>query len=126
MKKSSNEIKNVNLIPGDDFNPLEFKIIQLIGEGSFGKIYSVKWSKNNQLYAMKKLYLMKDELFLFKQKVKIVKDLVKITGHNGFTKIYGDKAIPKKDTNDYNYYIIMELDAYYFTLKMNYLILFHN
>ena len=107
IKKSLNEMKNIN--PGDDFNPLEFKIIQLIGEGSFGKIYSVKWSKNNQLYAMKKLYLMKDELFLFKQKVKIVKDLVKITGHNGFTKIYGDKAILQKDTNEYNYYIIMEL-----------------
>jgi serine/threonine protein kinase len=103
------EMQIINLVPGDDFNPHEFNILQQIGKGGFGKIYSVRWSKNNKIYALKKIHLTKDEILLYRNKVKIIQNLVKKTGHNGFIKIYGDKCIKQNDLDEYNYYIIMEL-----------------
>jgi len=97
--------------PSDDFNTAEFIIINLIGQGTFGKIYCVQWIKNNKLYAMKKLELQSlKELKEFQEKVKIVKNLNKKTNHYGFIKILGDKFIPLYDYKSYcNYYIVMEL-----------------
>ena len=97
--------------PSDTFNSAEFILVNQIGEGSFGKIYCVQWIKNNQLYAMKKLYLQNlEELKEIQEKVKMVKDLYRKTYHYGFVRIYGDKIIPLFSANlAYNYYIIMEL-----------------
>ena len=97
--------------PSDDFNTAEFIIINLIGQGTFGKIYCVQWIKNNKLYAMKKLELQNsEELKEFQGKVKMVKNLYKKTNHSGFIKILGDKFIPLYNYKCYcNYYIIMEL-----------------
>ena len=103
---------NTNIYePSDDFNTAEFIIINLIGQGTFGKIYCVQWIKNNKLYAMKKLELQSsEELKEFQGKVKMVKKLYKKTNHSGFIKILGDKFIPLYDYKCYcNYYIIMEL-----------------
>ena len=103
---------NTNIYePSDDFNTAEFIIINLIGQGTFGKIYCVQWIKNNKLYAMKKLELQSsEELKEFQEKVKMVKKLYKKTNHSGFIKILGDKFIPLYDYKCYcNYYIIMEL-----------------
>ena len=101
--------KNViNIVPNDDFNLDEFKIISQIGVGAFGKIYSVKWEKNNELYALKQLYLNKIELNLIKNKVNLFKNFQKETGNNGLIKIYAEKCIQKKQ-DEYLYYIIMEL-----------------
>ena len=47
--------------------PKEYKIINTIGSGSFGKIYKVKWNKNNNNYAMKVMH------FENKDKKKLVK-----------------------------------------------------
>jgi hypothetical protein len=103
---------NTNIYePSDDFNTAEFIIINLIGQGTFGKIYCVQWIKNNKLYAMKKLELQSsEELKEFQGKVKMVKKLYKKTNHSGFIKILGDKFIPLYDYKCYcNYYIVMEL-----------------
>ena len=103
---------NTNIYePSDDFNTAEFIIINLIGQGTFGKIYCVQWIKNNKLYAMKKLELQSsEELKEFQGKVKMVKKLYKKTNHSGFIKILGDKFIPLYDYKCYcNYYIILEL-----------------
>ena len=103
---------NTNIYePSDDFNTAEFIIINLIGQGTFGKIYCVQWIKNNKLYAMKKLELQSsEELKEFQGKVKMVKKLLQKTNHSGFIKILGDKFIPLYDYKCYcNYYIIMEL-----------------
>jgi hypothetical protein len=103
---------NTNIYePSDDFNTAEFIIINLIGQGTFGKIYCVQWIKNNKLYAMKKLELQSsEELKEFQGKVKMVKKLYKETNHSGFIKILGDKFIPLYDYKCYcNYYIITEL-----------------
>ena len=105
-----NQIVITKSVPNDNFNPMEFHIISQIGEGSFGKIYCVQWIKNYEKYAMKKLNLFgQEELIILQHKVKIVQNLQKKTGHNGFTTIYGDKCIPAPRPNEYHYYIIMEL-----------------
>ena len=107
--RHSKDLIQTNLVPYDDFNLDEFKIIKQIGVGGFGKIYSVQWNINNEIYALKKLILDKNELNIFKNKVKIVKDLIRTTDHNGFIKIYGDKCVPLKNKDEFLYYIIMEL-----------------
>ena len=109
IRRSFKENDMINLEPKEDFNLSEFKIIKQIGEGTFGVIYCVKWIKNNKLYALKEIGLYGEELDSFKKKVKIVQNLVKQTGHNGFIKIYGDKSIPQKKPHEYLYYILMEL-----------------
>jgi hypothetical protein len=110
FRRNLNQIVIKKPVPNDNFNPLEFRIIDQIGEGSFGKIYSVLWIQNNEKYALKKLNLFgQEELFILQHKVKIVQNLQKKTGHNGFTTIYGDKCIPAPRPNEYHYYIIMEL-----------------
>ena len=110
IKKNLNQIVITKPVPNDNFNPSEFKILSQIGEGSFGKIYCVQWIKNFEKYAMKKLNLFgQEELIILQHKVKIVQNLQKKTGHNGFTTIYGDKCIPLPRPNEYHYYIIMEL-----------------
>ena len=107
--KANNELSQTKIVPNDDFAPSEFKIIKQIGVGGFGKIYSVKWIKNGEIYALKKLNLKKNELHIFQNKTNIFKDLVNKTGINGVVRIYGDKYIQLENSEQYNYYIIMEL-----------------
>ena len=110
FRRNLNQIVITKPVPNDNFDPSEFTIISQIGEGSFGKIFCVQWIKNFEKYAMKKLNLFgQEELIILQNKVKIVQNLQKKTGHNGFTTIYGDKCIPVPRPNEYHYYIIMEL-----------------
>ena len=110
IKGDTRKMINKESNPTDNFNITEFQIIKQIGEGGFGKIYCIKWIKNNRLYALKKYNLIKNELNYFKAKVEIVKYLTKkIEDNNGFIKIYGDKCIQQKNPNEIHYYIIMEL-----------------
>ena len=105
------QIHHLSIHPKSNFDSIEFNIINLIGEGSFGKIYCVQWIKNNKLYAMKKLNIQStEELNEFKSKVKIVDDLYKKTKYSGFIKLYADKVVPLYNQQFcYNYLIIMEL-----------------
>ena len=93
--------------PANDFNLNEFKINKKIGEGTFGKIYCVRWIKNNELYGLKKLELIGDELYIFK--VRIIQNFLKKTGHKGLIKLYGDKCFQQPSLNKYSYYVLMEL-----------------
>ena len=95
--------------PANDFNLNEFKINKKIGEGTFGKIYCVRWIKNNELYGLKKLELIGDELYIFKKKVRIIQNFLKKTGHKGLIKLYGDKCFQQPSSNKYSYYVLMEL-----------------
>jgi serine/threonine protein kinase len=110
IKGDTRKMINKESNPTDNFNITEFQIIKQIGKGGFGKIYCIKWIKNNRLYALKKYNLIKNELNYFKAKVEILKYLTKkIEDNNGFIKIYGDKCIQQKNPNEIHYYIIMEL-----------------
>ena len=95
--------------PQNDFIPSEFKIMKKLGEGTFGKIYCIKWLKTNELFAMKKMDLDEYDLYVFKKKVRIIQNFLKNTGHNGLIKLYGDKSIQQQKSKVFYYYVIMEL-----------------
>ena len=114
-----NKFKNIpirgydikNKIHINDLNIAEFIIVNLIGQGTFGKIYRVQWIKDYKLYAMKILKSQNlEQIKQIQEIVKIIKSLSEKINLFGFMKILGDKYIPIYDQkNLYNYYIIMEL-----------------
>ena len=88
--------------------PEEYIIINNIGCGSFGKIYKVKWNKNNNNYAMKEMHFQsKENIIYLKERVKYIIDFEKKTKCDGLIKIYGDSFF--KRGKDYYYYEVMEL-----------------
>ena len=105
----SNSISIKKEEPENDFNPKEFKIMKKLGEGTFGKIYAIKWLKTNELFALKKMDLCEYDIYVFKKKVRIIQNFIKSTGHNGLIKLYGDKCIPRQKIDEFFYYVIMEL-----------------
>ena len=103
------KIKKNNLEPDENFNPDEFKIIEKIGYGSYGKIYNVKWIRNNKNYAMKIINLKYiEDIEDTKKKLKIVSDFIKKTNCEGIIKTYGS-LYEKIGEEEYKYYILMEL-----------------
>ena len=115
----NNNILIKKLEPENDFNTKEFKIIKKLGEGTFGKIYAIKWLKTNDLYALKKMDLDEYDVYVFQKKVRIIQNFIKSTKHNGVIKLYGDKSIPIQNTNQFNYYVIMELAERDFEKEIN-------
>ena len=109
-KKTIKKITVLNMDPKDRFDPTEFKIIKLIGEGSFGKIYEVQWTKNNKKYAMKKEPIKTNEIVnKRKEKIKLMNDFIKKTKTPGIIRIYGNAVKKEKDQNEFYYYTIIEL-----------------
>ena len=109
--KISNEFKNIfktiNNFPVI-INPEEYMKISQIGNGTFGKIFKVKWIKNKKNYAMKEMsFSTEDNIFYLKERVKFILDFNKKCDCNGLIKIFGDCSL-KKGTK-YYYYEIMEL-----------------
>ena len=113
---NNNEIKLVKrrLVftePTPEINPDEYKIIQKIGSGSFGKIYSVIWEKNNKKYAMKIMKLKKEKDFEnYKNKLSILINFIKKTNCNNVIKVYG--TLYEQQINPYQIfrcYVLMEL-----------------
>ena len=109
-KRSIKKISILNIEPKDRFDPSEFKIIKLIGEGSFGKIYEVQWSKNNKKYAMKKEPIKTNEIInKRKEKIKLMNDFIKKTKSPGIIRIYGNAVKKEKAQQEFYYYTIIEL-----------------
>ena len=113
--KKANSIKTLptkqsfNIEPDEHFNPDEFKIVEKIGYGSFGKIYNVKWIKNNKNYAMKIINLRYlEDIEDTQKKLQIVQDFLKKTKCPGIIKIYGS-LYEKTGLKEFKYYILMEL-----------------
>ena len=97
------------LEPEENFKPNEFKIQEKIGFGSFGKIYNVRWIRNNKNYAMKIINLEHlEDIDDTQKKLKIMKDFCKETNSLGIIKTYGN-LYEKIGKNEYKYYILMEL-----------------
>jgi hypothetical protein len=88
--------------------PEEFKTLNKIGFGTFGEIYKVIWSQNNEKYAMKTMFTQnKDNILYIQEKTKLIIDFQKKTKCDGLIKIFGDTYIKKEE--DYHYYVIMEI-----------------
>ena len=103
-------IKTESLLdPEENFNPDEFKLIEKIGFGSFGKIYKVKWLRNNEYYALKILNLRHlEDIDDSQKKLKIMKDFYNETKSPGVIRTYGN-VFEKIGKGAYTYYILMEL-----------------
>ena len=86
----------------------DITILNQIGRGTFGKIFSVKWKKNNKIYALKK-EIFNDLQFVKKRKniIKIITDFLEKTKNKGVIKIYSN--LSEKTKYNYNYYELMEL-----------------
>ena len=86
----------------------EFILLNEIGKGTFGKIFSVKWKKNNKNYALKKEVFNNFE-YVEKRKItiKIIKDFLEKTKNKGVIQIYSNLFAKNKEK--YCYYELMEL-----------------
>ena len=94
--------------PTENFSPSDFKILKEIGEGEYGKLYSVIWLKNNKRYAMKIIKLNNYQEFnLCESKIKLIQNFYNNTKYDGIVRIYADLSY--KAVDSYIYYIIMEL-----------------
>jgi hypothetical protein len=89
-----NEINNINNIISLNLKEFEFK--EQIGKGTFGNIFSVKWKKNKEYYAMKKETLFDfDDIKNRKKVFKIIKNFKKETGCKGVINLYGNLCLKK-------------------------------
>jgi len=97
--------------PTPEINPDEYKIIQKIGSGSFGKIYSVIWEKNNKKYAMKIMKLKKEKDFEnYKNKLNILINFIKKTNCKNVVKVFGTLYEQQMAPNQiFRCYVLMEL-----------------
>ena len=97
------------LEPSSNFNLLEFIKIGILGKGTEGIIYSVKWKKNNKKYALKKGIIKLLEVVKKRQEeINMLKEFRKNTGSEGVIAIYGYLCLTNKH-NNYDFYEIMEL-----------------
>ena len=86
----------------------EYSVINQIGKGTFGKIYAVKWKKNDKKYALKKELLYNLELVEKRNSiVEIIHDFLEKTNNKGVMNIYSN--LWEKNKTEYNYYELMEI-----------------
>ena len=84
-------------------NLKEFTYEKQIGKGTFGKIYSAKWNKNNKIYALKKEILTSESIFQNRKKAyNIIQNFIKKCGTKGIIHLYGGLSYKIKVKNDNN------------------------
>ncbi len=106
-----------------ELNLKEFDFGEEIGKGTFGKIFSVKWNKDNKFYAMKKEKLSNlEDVNKRKKTCTIIQDFIKETNCKGIVNLFGNLCLnninnknDNKINNTYNndffskHYIYYEL-----------------
>ena len=99
---------NSSIEPGETFNLSEFKIINEIGRGTFGKIYKVLWIVNNKFYALKKETLRDIEGVKVRQhRNQTIRNFIRTTNCQGVMNIYGNFCVPRG--NEFQNFELMEL-----------------
>ena len=103
QKNNINAIKEKEIFHSDDYN-----IIDLIGEGTYGKIYLVKKNKTNEIYALKQISI-KRKIDSNKYK-KEYEFLMKLTEDDPSLNIVNILGIEVKQLDKFNtvLYILME------------------
>ena len=101
--------KFLNLEPEGIINLSEFQLTEQIGKGSYGKIFCVKWKKNNKLYALKQEILDDIEsIQKRKENWKIIQNFKKTTHCMGVINIYANLLLKNNYGQEYQYYELME------------------
>ena len=104
--------------PNDRLNLAEFKVLNEIGEGTFGKIYKVIWMVNNKLYALKKEVLRDLEGLKARQhRNEAIREFTKLTNYKGIVNLYGNLTIP--NGHEFQYFELMELCERDFEKEIN-------
>ena len=99
-KKKPLNTKIIYIEPKNLVNLKEFMFEEEVGKGTFGKIFSVKWKKNNRYYAMKKEILNDfEDVQKRKTNCKIIQNFIKNSGHKGVINLYGNLCFKKKNKN---------------------------
>ena len=100
--------KKSEIVPESNLKLSEFIKINQIGKGTEGTIYSVKWKRNNKIYALKRSAIkLLQNVEKRQEEIMMLKDFRKKTGSDGVIRIYGFLCVTKK--NYYDFYEIMEL-----------------
>ena len=95
--------------PTSNFKLSDFIILNELGKGAEGTIYTVKWKKNNKKYALKKCEIIYDEKAKNKkEEIDKLKEFIESTGSNGVIKIYGNLCSSNEFGTNY-FYELMEL-----------------
>ena len=86
----------------------EFQYAEPIGKGTFGKIFCVRWNKNNKLYALKKEILTdKETIDKRKEAFIIIQNFINKTKNKGIIHLYAN-LFSKTIDMEYQYYELME------------------
>lgn len=106
-----------------NFNNI-YKIIKLLGEGEFGKIYLIKNKLTNKLYALKLLKYNNINKNLFNREVSMLIKLSKISNCNIYMSCYYNSFLIKINNQFYygilmDYILGMSLDKFIFNNKLN-------
>ena len=108
--KLTEAIKETEIEPESNFKLSEFIKIKEIGRGTEGRIYSVKWKRNNKKYALKKSIIrIMENVQKRQEEIRMLKKFWKKTGSDGVIKIYGDICIANRIKGYYDFFEIMEL-----------------
>ena len=95
--------------PKNDFQLTDYSIIKEIGKGAEGKIYMIRWHKNNKNYALKKTQIMFPvNVNKRKNDNAALKNFIESTGCEGIIKPYATLMKPN-DIAFTDCYEIMEL-----------------
>ena len=87
----------------------EFKFAEQIGKGSYGKIFCVKWKKNDKLYALKKEILTDKETIKKRKEIyKTIQNYIKKSKNSGVINLYGNLLLKNNIDSEYQYYELME------------------
>ena len=98
-----------SLEPTGVLNLKEFQLAEQLGKGTFGKIFCVKWSKNNKLYALKKEILTDlDSIGRRRNSGKIIQKFIENTKSKGMINLYSTLLIKNNIDSEYQYYELME------------------
>ena len=107
--KATSIQKRLKLEPKGMINLSEFQSSEQIGKGSYGKIYCVRWLKNNKLYALKKEILTDIETIEKRKEAwKIIQNFIKNTKCTGLINIYANLLLKNNIGTEYHYYELME------------------
>jgi hypothetical protein len=95
--------------PKTNFILSEFDILNQIGKGGEGIIYTVSWKKNNKKYALKKCRILESEDIKKRKEDNIlIKEFIETTGCDGVIKTFGN-ICKINNSGFYDFYEIMEL-----------------
>jgi hypothetical protein len=104
-----NNYSMISIEPDFNLRLNEYEILNQIGKGSEGVIYTVRWKRNNRNYAMKKSEIQSlNDLNARRQGIITLRNYINSTGSDGVLKTFGCLCLPN-NYGFFDFYEVMEL-----------------